>query len=98
MDFSRSSQALHNQVRGLAPKPGAVTRVRGKSLAIRETRTVEMSPALAPGEVRVERPRVLIGTGQGALELVRAQLEGKRELSALELVNGRVLIDGERLG
>jgi methionyl-tRNA formyltransferase len=41
---------------------------------------------------------VLVGTGDGALELVRAQLEGKRELAALELVNGRALVDDQQLG
>lgn len=98
MDFSRSAAELHNLVRGLAPRPGAHTKVRGKQLRVAETRRVTSAPKLAPGEIRVERPRVLVGTADGALELVRAQLEGKRELTALELVNGRALQDGERLG
>ncbi len=98
LDFTRDCQALHDQVRALAPKPGATTQSHGKTLTLRATRPVSHAPILAPGEIRVERPRVLIGAGRGALELVRAQLEGKRELSALELVNGRALIDGERLG
>jgi methionyl-tRNA formyltransferase len=98
IDWFLPANEIHNLVRGFSPKPAARTRVRGKELKIRVTRRVEAAPKIAPGEVRVERPRVLIGTGNGALELVRAQLEGKRELSALELVNGRGLIDGERLG
>jgi len=99
LDFRDSAQSVHIRVRGLAPRPGAHTLVRGKRLRVAETRRVAASPArLAPGEVRVERPRVLIGTGDGAVELVRGQLEGKRELTALELANGRVLSDGDVLG
>lgn len=98
LDFQKTARTVHNLVRGLAPRPGAYTQVRGKRMRIAETRLLAASPKLAPGEVRVERPRVLVGAGDGALELVRAQLDGKRELSALELANGRVLIDGARLG
>ncbi|HWA77855.1 MAG TPA: methionyl-tRNA formyltransferase [Polyangiaceae bacterium] len=98
LDFKQPARAVHDRVRGLAPRPGAHTFARGKRLRIAETRRIGASPALAPGEVRVERPRVLIGTGDGAVELVRAQVEGKRELTALELANGRVLVDGDVLG
>jgi methionyl-tRNA formyltransferase len=98
LDFTKSAQTVHDLVRALAPRPGAHTSAHGKRLRIAETRTIGASPKLEPGEVRVERPRVLVGTGDGALELGRAQIEGKKELSALELANGRVLVDGERLG
>jgi methionyl-tRNA formyltransferase len=98
LDFNKSAKNVHDLTRGLAPRPGAHTVVQGKRLRFAETRRIAASPPLAPGEVRVERPRVLIGTGDGAIELLRAQVEGKKELSALELANGRVLVDGQRLG
>lgn len=97
IDWTRSSEALHNFVRGLTPRPGAFTTLRGKQLRITRTARVR-APLLAAGEVRVERPRVLIGTGDGALELLRAQVEGRRELDALALVNGRAIAHGDRLG
>jgi len=98
IDWSRPAPAIHDLVRGLSPRPSAHTSIQGKQLRVLETRRLRAAPPLRPGEVRVERPRVVIGTGEGALELVRAQLEGKRELSALELVNGRALADGALLG
>ena len=98
LDFTKSSRTVLDLVRGLSPRPGAHTLSHGKRLRIAETRGIGASPKLAPGELRVERPRVLVGTGDGAIELLRAQVEGKKELSALELANGRVLVDGERLG
>jgi len=98
IDWSRSAADVHNLVRGLTPRPGAHTTLAAKSLKVVQMRRVTAAPALAPGEVRVERPRVLVGAGDSALELVRAQLEGKRELDALSLVNGRALNDGDRLG
>jgi len=98
IDWTQTSQSVHDLVRGLSPRPSAFTTANGQRLRIACTRLASPVPALEPGCVRVERPRVLVGTGDGALELVRAQLEGKRELSALELVNGRALNDGQRLG
>lgn len=98
IDWTRSAADVHNLVRGLAPRPGAHTSLAGKSLRVCVTRRASAAPSLQPGEVRVERPRVLVGTGAGAIELMRAQLEGKRELDALSLVNGRALNDGDVLG
>jgi methionyl-tRNA formyltransferase len=98
IDWHLPSRAVHDLIRGLSPRPGAYTTHRGKALRVRSTARIAAAPALAPGELRVERPKVLVGTGDGALELVTAQVEGRRELPALELVNGRALADGERLG
>lgn len=98
IDWKKPAANIHDQVRGLSPRPGAFTTYRGKQLRITRTSKVSAAPPLAPGELRVERPGVLIGTGAGALELKFAQVEGRRELPVLELVNGRALVDGERLG
>jgi methionyl-tRNA formyltransferase len=98
IDWTRSAREIHDLVRGLAPRPGAFTEAHGKSLRVTATRRVQAAPKLRPGEIRVERPRVLVGAGDLAVELVRAQLEGKRELEALALVNGRALNDGDVLG
>ncbi len=98
IDWSQSSQRIHDLVRGLSPRPSAFTTAGAQRLRVAATRLASPVPALEPGTVRVERPRVLVGTGDGALELVRAQLEGKRELAALDLVNGRALVDAQVLG
>jgi methionyl-tRNA formyltransferase len=98
IDWSRKARAIHDLVRGLAPRPSAFTTLAGQRLRVTATRLVTPVPPLGAGVVRVERPRVLVGTGDVALELVRAQLEGKRELAALDLVNGRALADDLVLG
>ena len=97
IDWTKSAAKIHDQVRGLTPRPGAFTTLRGKQLRITRTARIDRAPPLAPGALRIEKPRVLIGTGEGALELLRAQAEGKKELEALALVNGRTLVDGDTL-
>jgi methionyl-tRNA formyltransferase len=53
---------------------------------------------LPPGTVAVEQKALRVGTGQGALELRRVQLEGKREMTAAEFLAGLRLVEGATLG
>ena len=48
--------------------------------------------------VSVDQKRVLVSTVDGTFELLRAQLEGRKELPALDLINGRALKPGDILG
>ena len=40
---------------------------------------------------------ILVATGDGSVEVLRAQLEGKKELGAADLLNGRALGEGDCL-
>jgi methionyl-tRNA formyltransferase len=98
LNFSKTARDLVNLVRGLAPRPGAHTLLNGKPLKVTQARLTDHPAAGAPGLVSVEQKRVLISTIDGAFELVRAQLEGRKELPAFDLINGRALKVGDRLG
>jgi methionyl-tRNA formyltransferase len=98
LNFRKSARELVNLVRALAPRPGAHTLLHGKPLKIAQARLSD-SPAVAePGSVSVDQKRVLISTIDGSFELLRAQLEGRKELPALDLINGRALKPGDVLG
>lgn len=107
LDFAgKTARELSCWVRGLAPAPTAHTQVRGKGLKVLEA--VALVPGQIPmdsraplnaGQVRIGRDRrIVVGTAQGFLEILRAQLEGRKPLSATDLVNGRALVDGDQLG
>jgi methionyl-tRNA formyltransferase len=57
-----------------------------------------MPAGSAPGTVAVLGKRAVVATGSGTLELVSAQLEGRKAQMALDLINGRVLSEGTLLG
>ncbi len=100
LNFSKSSRDLVNMIRGLAPRPGAHTLLNGRPFKIAQARLLADAGS-ARGEaglVSVEHKRVLVSTVDGAFELCRAQLEGRKELPALELINGRALKAGDVLG
>jgi len=99
IDWSRTAAQVHDHVRGMSPWPGAWTRLDGKLLKILETRKSPDGPAAPAGTIVVaEKGRVEIACGEGRVELLRAQLEGKRALGAADLVAGRTMRSGLRLG
>lgn len=99
VDWARSAREIVDLVRGMAPRPAAHTTVRGKHLKLTRARVSTQSAPGAPGTVELGIGReLLVATGSGSLEIVRAQLEGKKELGAADLLNGRALGPGDRLG
>ena len=100
VDFSRSAVEIARLIRGMAPKPGAFTLLGGKVLRIHDARPLPgpMPVGAVPGTISVLGKRALVATGNGSLELVNAQLEGKKALMAQDLINGRVFVEGLVLG
>ncbi|MBE0599422.1 MAG: methionyl-tRNA formyltransferase [Desulfuromonadales bacterium] len=96
LDWQRPAAALHNQVRGLDPWPGAYTFFAGEMLKIART-TVEYHCG-EPGTVLRSGPEgVLVACGDGALNIGELQLPGKRRLAAAEFLRGHPLPPGSRL-
>jgi methionyl-tRNA formyltransferase len=103
VNFAEPSESIVNLVRGMAPSPGAFTTAQGKRLRLARVRVAQReSPGApvdgAPGTVHVRGGSPEVVTGRGSVEILAAQLEGKREVAGRDLVNGRVLFDGLRLG
>lgn len=100
IDWGHSALAIARLVRGMAPRPGAFTVLNGKSLRVLDARPAPgpMPPEARPGTVAVLGKRALVATGDGTLELLVAQAEGKKALGAADLINGRVLSEGVVLG
>jgi methionyl-tRNA formyltransferase len=94
IDWSLSASAIRNQVRGLNPRPGAWTTLRGRRVKIW---TVEPHPqgGLAPGELATPDDTLVVGTADAALRLLRLQLEGKSVTPGPEAARGLRLARGE---
>lgn len=94
IDWQRPARELHNFIRGLSPYPAAWTElIAGKdtslgTLKILEARPLEQAPALNPGEIRIDGPQMLIGTGCGALEVLRLQGAGKKAMDTASFLRG----------
>lgn len=98
LDLAGPARAIDRLVRSVTPEPGAWCEFRGDRLGVgpvRPLRTGEIE--LAPGELRVERRRVLAGTGTVPVELGEVQPKGKRLMPAPDWARGARIDPGEHL-
>lgn len=98
VDWSRSAAALHNQVRGLDPWPGAYTLLGGELLKLARTRVAPGVSGAAPGTVvGADADGVRVACGEGVLVVGELQLAGRKRLAAAEFLRGCDLPPGTRL-
>lgn len=94
LDFSAPAEALCNRVRGLNPSPMAKCRLDGKLVKVLRARPAQGFSAAEPGRV-LETSRLIVSCGEGAVELLSVQPEGKKPMSGEEFARGRRLAGGE---
>ncbi|MCJ1694358.1 methionyl-tRNA formyltransferase [Rathayibacter caricis] len=88
LDWSAPSARVLALIRGTTPEPGASAAVGDARLKVLAARAVQEAPTLEPGRVLVEQGRTLVGTGDGAVELVTVQPAGKRPMAAADWARG----------
>jgi methionyl-tRNA formyltransferase len=100
IDWHDDPLRIWYRVRGLYEWPGAVTGLEGADLKVHEVRPVDLLPGAEPGTIvhADARHGVLVACGGGTLELVQVQLAGRPRAPARDLVSGRRLRAGMRLG
>lgn len=89
MDFKRSAQALHNQVRGLIPWPCATMALQGKTVKVFRTQVGEETSA-APGTVvAADKKGIAVACGDGrVLRITELQPEGGKRMAAAAYLAG----------
>jgi methionyl-tRNA formyltransferase len=90
--------AVDRRVRACTPAPGAWTTLRSDRIKLGPVLPVPDGPALAPGDVLVERNRVLVGTGTEPVALGEVHAAGKKAMSATDWARGARIDASERLG
>lgn len=91
IDWARPAREVHNLVRGLSPKPGAVTWYGGERIKVWETRLLAgRMPGMQPGAlVGMEGDAALVAAGDGVVAVVEVQPEGKNSMTAKAFLAGR---------
>jgi len=85
-------------VRALDPRPGAWTELARRRLKLFGPRPAGPAPdGAAPGEVVEVDPAFVVATGEGALQFVDIQPEGKGRLGTGAWIRGRGAAVGDRL-
>ena len=110
IDWTRPAQDIFNRIRGFAPWPGAYTSFRGQTCHIGgEPASNDLGEqGHVTGKTAIHGSLVVPKSGQKVvlvhcgsatyLRLLSVKLEGRRQVSATEFVNGAHLLTGEHFG
>lgn len=101
IQWNSSTQRIHQMISAFYPNPIAFTHFRESVLKVSMSSIPQVlaeAPTLAVGEIFADKKRVLVGTRDGAIELVRVIPQGKSEMSATDWARGARLVQGEICG
>ena len=90
IDWTKTAQQVHNQVRGLHPWPVATMELKGQKFKVHATAIVEGHGE--PGEILgLTKTGLKIACGEGAIEVRSLQAEGGKRMNAPDYFRGHPL-------
>jgi methionyl-tRNA formyltransferase len=98
IDWSWPSLRIHNLIRGLHPWPHAFAYAGGQRLILHRAGVLRDAPAGRPPGTILDAAsdRLVVATGDGAVQITQLQAEGKRPMTAREFLAGHHLKAGDR--
>lgn len=95
IDWTKTSDTIHNLIRGLNPWPVARTEYNGKILKIYTSAVVDRKINKAPGSVITENGRIYVVCGDfTVLSVEELQLEGSKRMFSEDFLRGRSFDEG----
>lgn len=91
IDFNKSAQEIHNQIRGLSDWPCATAILNGKRLKIYKSEIISQDNIIAPAGKVVDRKEFTVACGKGIIKFNEIQAEGSRRMSVSDYLRGRPL-------
>jgi methionyl-tRNA formyltransferase len=95
IDWSLGAAEIVNRMRAFTPWPGCYGFLRGQRLHV--WKAAVTGRGQSQGELRREGNRLFAGCGQGSLELLEVQLEGRKRMDTSAFLNGLQLESSEVL-
>jgi methionyl-tRNA formyltransferase len=99
LDFDRPALQVDCHVRAMVPWPGSQTTLDGEVLKVFSPRVADHDPVdAAPGTVLEAADELVVACRDSAVAFSEAQLPGKKRMKVSDLVRGRPIEAGTRLG
>lgn len=104
IDWTASAVDVFNKMRGFTPWPSAFTYLGGKLFKISRSRVcsdksiIDGMKDCACGEVFADKTRSFVKTGEGILQLLEVQIEGKKAMEISAFLPSGKLKSGDILG
>ena len=101
--FDKPAIEIHNLIRGLSPYPGSwAVLPGGKEIKLLKSEVLDMEAEgaleqLEPGRIYTDNKKIfVIGTSEGNIKLLEAQVQGKRRMKINDILNGMTFENGTR--
>jgi methionyl-tRNA formyltransferase len=89
IDWEKPCASIHNLIRGLAPFPGAITKIDGKIVKLFLTQMIEETPTEIPGSFVTDgKTYAKIACKDGYIGLSDIQWEGKKRMPIIDFLRG----------
>ena len=89
IDWEKPCASIHNLIRGLAPFPGAITKIDGKIIKLFLTQMIEVPPTEVPGSFVTDgKTFAKIACKDGYIGLADIQWEGKKRMPIIDFLRG----------
>ncbi len=98
LDLTASATELDRLIRGCYPNPGAWTTFRGERFKISAASLSPTALPLAPGQLRVTKKTLELGTGTVPLQLDTVQAAGKKPMAGSDWARGANITATDRMG
>jgi methionyl-tRNA formyltransferase len=95
INWNKKAHLITNIVRAFSPSPGAWTTYQGMNLKISELVHLTTLIKLKPGEIQIDGKRLLIGTADAPVEVLRVTAAGKKEMLTADWLNGARITSGD---
>ena len=87
--WDRPVAVIHNQIRGLSPSPGALSKLGEKTLKIYSAQPEKSAHQLAPGTMDSDGKNILrFAANDGWIYITDLQLEGKKRMQTADFLRG----------
>jgi methionyl-tRNA formyltransferase len=98
IDWDQSALAVHNQIRGMNPWPGAHTVLGERRIKVHRAIASTLDPeGASPGEITALDPEgILVACAEGTLEIQELQESGRKRVDARAFISGRGVAVGDR--
>jgi methionyl-tRNA formyltransferase len=105
IDWAKSAVDVDWQIRAMQPWPNPYTYLHAPGKPPQRLLILAVHPLAEPGgeappgtPMTIEKERLVVQTGQGAVEVLRIQPEGKRPMTIAEFLRGRVVTPNDHFG
>ena len=98
VDWAQSAAAVDRRIRACTPAPGAWTTYEGERVKLGPVTIEGNVQPLPPGELRVAKDAVHVGTGSLPVRLGEVKAFGKKQMAAADWARGVRVESGARFG